>query len=187
MLRPYYLARTKAQVAPHLKPIEYAGTHPPGNPDGPVGVYLDMVTESGMPTRQGKAYKQMEEMGLATTCLVGAGLQSTACSRCLTCSLSPYSAYGPGARIVILSALSRRKPDWILDFLDERWRSLDWRVVIASRPPSSSQVLPRIVASWLACRHDHRRNKAIDDDSMARDLFTRDGLRVCTTHMFCGR
>ena len=35
MLRPYYLARTKAQVAPHLKPIEYAGTHPPGNPDGP--------------------------------------------------------------------------------------------------------------------------------------------------------
>ena len=33
---PYYLARTKAQVAPHLKPIECAGTHPPGNPDGPV-------------------------------------------------------------------------------------------------------------------------------------------------------
>jgi hypothetical protein len=51
-MRPYLLARTKAEVAPELPPIEYAGTTPDGSDDGPIGVWLDMEGE------QAKAYER---------------------------------------------------------------------------------------------------------------------------------
>jgi hypothetical protein len=131
MLRPYYLARTKAQVAPHLKPIEYAGTPPPGHPDGPVGVYLDMVTENGMLTRQGKAYRDMEEMGLATLAN-GKRLTANGVLAELTRRKQFSSAYGKWSQDTFFPENPSCKLDWILDFLDER-EALDGKVVIASQ------------------------------------------------------
>ena len=86
MLRPYYLARTKAQVAPHLKPIECpcrAHTRPAILTGACRGCLpSDVVNESGQPTRQGKAYKQMEEVGAAAGCSKAAsGSQPTVFSR----------------------------------------------------------------------------------------------------------
>src|SRR5215469_16269177 len=54
MLRPYYLKRTKADAAPDLPPIEYAGTPiDASDPESPKYVQLEMLPE------QAKLYAQM--------------------------------------------------------------------------------------------------------------------------------
>ena len=185
MLRPYYLARTKAQVAPQLKPIEYAGSHPPGHPDGPVGVYLDMVNESGLPTRQGKAYKQMEEMGLATLAN-GKRLTANGVLAELTRLKQFSSAYGMWLDDQFYPEQPSCKLDWILDFLAER-EALDGKVVIASQFTKFVKFYAKHIktAGWpvVTITGETSDQRRLD----VQDLFMRpDGPRVCIINMFAG-
>lgn len=185
MLRPFYLARTKAQVAPHLKPIEYAGSHPPGHPDGPVGVYLDMVTESGTPTRQGKAYRDMEEMGLATLAS-GKRLTANGVLAELTRLKQFSSAYGTWRMDQFYPERPSCKLEWILDFLDER-EALDGKVVIASQFTKFVKFYSRYIraAGWevVTITGETSDQRRLD----VQDIFMRpDGPRVCIINMFAG-
>ena len=185
LLRPYYLARTKAQVAPHLKPIEYAGSHPPGHPDGPVGVYLDMVTESGMTTKQGKAYKQMEELGLATLAS-GKRLTANGVLAELTRLKQFSSAYGTWRMDQFYPEQPSCKLDWILDFLDER-EALDGKVVIASQFTKFVKFYAKHIkaAGWPVVTITGETNDQRRLD--VQDLFMRpDGPRVCIINMYAG-
>jgi SNF2 family DNA or RNA helicase len=184
-LRPYYLARTKAQVAPHLKPIEYAGSHPPGHPDGPVGVYLDMVTESGTLTRQGKAYKQMEEMGLATLAN-GKRLTANGVLAELTRLKQFSSAYGTWRMNTFYPDAPSVKLEWILDFLAER-EALDGKVVIATQFTKFAKFYAKRIraAGWevVTITGETTDQRRLD----VQDLFMQpDGPRVCIINMFAG-
>ena len=185
MLRPFYLVRTKAEVAPHLKPVEYAGSPPPGHPDGPVGVYLDMVNESGLPTRQGKAYKQMEEMGLATLAS-GKRLTANGVLAELTRLRQFSSAYGTWRLDTFYPEVPSCKLDWILDFLDERV-ALDGKVVIASQFTKFVKFYAKHIkaAGWsvVTITGETSDQRRLD----VQDMFMRpDGPRVCIINMFAG-
>ena len=124
VLRPYYLARTKAEVAPQLPPIAYAGSPPPGDPDGPVGVYLEMEGE------QLKAYNQMKAKGKAElgngTLLANGVLAELTRLRQFSTSYCRVTAGN------VYPAAPSNKLDWVLEFLDER-KALDGKVVIATQ------------------------------------------------------
>jgi SNF2 family DNA or RNA helicase len=185
MLRPYYLARTKAEVAPYLKPVEYAGTHPPGHPDGPVGIYLDMVTESGMPTRQGKAYLQMEQMGL-TTLANGRRLTANGVLAELTRLKQFSSAYGTWRLDQFYPEVPSIKLEWILDFLAER-EALDGKVVIASQFTKFVKFYAKHIrkAGWevVTITGETSDQRRLD----VQDLFMqKNGPRVCIINMFAG-
>lgn len=195
MLRPYYLARTKAQVAPHLKPIEYAGSPPPGKPDGPVGVYLDMVNENGQHSRQAKAYHDMEDIGLA---VLASGKRLTAngvlaeLTRLKQFS-SAYGTWGNTKRISDTLSISEFVPtkpscklDWILDFLAER-EALDGKVVIASQFTKFVKFYAEHIraAGWsvVTITGETSDQRRLD----VQDLFMqKDGPRVCIINMFAG-
>lgn len=123
-LRPYYLARTKADVAKDLPPITYAGTPPEDNPDGLNGVWLDMEE------RQAKAYDQMVKMAQATieggTLLANGVLAEITRRRQFACtygSLDAAHEFSPAG--------PSNKLEWILEFLAER-AGHEGKVVIAS-------------------------------------------------------
>ena len=185
MLRPYYLARTKAQVAPHLKPIEYAGSHPPGHPNGPVGVYLDMVNESGQPTLQGKAYRDIEEMGLATLAS-GKRLTANGVLAELTRLKQFSSAYGTWREDTFFPTKPSCKLDWILDFLTER-EALDGKVVIASQFTKFVKFYAEHIRAtgWEVVTIT---GESTDGQrEMVQDLFmSKNGPRVCIINMFAG-
>jgi SNF2 family DNA or RNA helicase len=185
MMRPFYLARTKAEVAPHLKPIEYAVTPPPGQPNGPVGVYLDMVTESGQPTRQGKAYKQMEEMGLAVL-KGGRRLTANGVLAELTRLKQFSQSYGTWRLDTFYPDKPSCKLDWILDFLDER-EALDGKIVIASQFTKMVKFYAKYIkaADWpvVTITGETTDQRRLD----VQDLFMqKDGPRVCIINMFAG-
>lgn len=124
-LRPYYLARTKADVAPDLPPITYAGTPPLDNPEGANGIWLDMEGQ------QAEAYQQMKRM--ATVKLDGGTITANGVLAEITRARQFASAYqsnldgGDELRPVLPS----NKLDWVLEFLRER-EGFDGKVVIAS-------------------------------------------------------
>ena len=185
MLRPYYLARTKAQVAPHLKPIEYAGTPPPGHPDGPVGVYLDMLTESGSPTRQARAYRDMETMGLATL-RGGKRLTANGVLAELTRLKQFSSAYGTWRMDQFYPDAPSVKLDWILEFLQER-EALDGKVVIASQFTKFVKFYAKHIraAGWkvLTLTGETTDQRRLD----VQDIFQNDpDVRVIIINMFAG-
>jgi hypothetical protein len=178
-LRPYYLARTKAEVAPHLKPIEYAGSHPPGNPDGPVGVYLDLEGQ------QARAYRDMETMGLATL-KSGKRLTANGVLAELTRLKQFSSAFGTWRHDAFYPANPSCKLDWILDFLDER-KALDGKVVIATQFTKFAKFYADAIskAGWNVVMITGETN----DTARLRiqDLFQRHGgPRVCVINMFAG-
>lgn len=127
-MRPYLIARTKAEVAPELPPIEYAGTTPDGSPDGgPVGIWLDMDVQ------QAKAYAQME--ALASANLKNGHLTATGVLAELTrlrqfsCS---WGEMNTAKQNSMVPALPSNKYDWLLNFLTER-DGFDGKVIIASQ------------------------------------------------------
>jgi len=114
-MRPYLLARTKAEVAPELPPIEYAGTSPDGSDDGPIGVWLDMEGD------QAKAYERMRE--LAEADVANGRITATGVLAELTRLRQFAGCWGEmvaGERNKMVPALPSNKYDWLLDFLRER-------------------------------------------------------------------
>jgi SNF2 family DNA or RNA helicase len=123
-LRPYYLARTKADVAKDLPPITYAGTPPTDNPDGLNGVWLDMDD------RQAKAYREMVDMAQATieggTLSANGVLAEIMRRRQFACTYGSLDADGNFSPVG-----PSNKLEWILEFLQER-AGHEGKVVIAS-------------------------------------------------------
>lgn len=127
-MRPYMIARVKADVAPELPPIEYAGTAHPGAAPGlnNPGIWLEMLPE------QAKAYRQMLELGSADLdggTLTAIGLLAEITRRK---QFASSMLYGNDNSDRWLPCLPSNKVDWILQFLEER-EGFDGKVVIASQ------------------------------------------------------
>lgn len=122
-VRPYYLARTKSEVAKDLPPIQYAGTPASDNLDGPNYVWLPMEGN------QAKAYRQMRDMATAYvnggTVLANGVLAEITRLRQMACSYGQMrgSEYHP--------ANPSNKIDWLLQFLLER-EDTGGKVVVGS-------------------------------------------------------
>jgi Zierdtviridae DNA helicase len=124
-VRPYYLARTKAEVAPWLPPIDYAGEYPKNNPEGGKGVYLEMEGQ------QAKAYQHMKDMASAVledgTINANGVLAEITRLRQLANSWGRMTNDG-----TFYPAAPSNKLEWILEFLDER-KDNPGKVVIVSQ------------------------------------------------------
>jgi SNF2 family DNA or RNA helicase len=122
-LRPYYLARTKENVAKDLPPVVYAGTPPEGNADGLNGIWLDMDP------KQQKAYDAMKKEGLARlddgSILANGVLAEITRLRQFACS------YGTAKGNHFTPTFPSNKFDWLEQFLDERIGA-GGKVVVAS-------------------------------------------------------
>jgi SNF2 family DNA or RNA helicase len=126
MLRPYYLKRTKAEAAPDLPPITFAGTPiDPANPESPCYVHLEMSPE------QAKAYWQMESLAEAT--LETGKITATGVLAEIT-RLRQFATanhiHGTG-RQHLVPTLPSNKIEWLIDFIQER-EGTGQKVVIAS-------------------------------------------------------
>ena len=125
MLRPYYLRRTKAEAAPDLPPIQYAGTPIGEDPDSPCYVQIDMEP------KQAKAYRQMADMAEAS--LENGRLMATGVLAEITRLRQFADAYGEmgDTRDRMLPRLPSNKLDWLVEFMQEREGS-GRKVVVAS-------------------------------------------------------
>jgi SNF2 family DNA or RNA helicase len=124
MLRPFYLARKKSEVAADLPPIIYAGTPPEDDPDGPCYVRLPMDD------KQAKAYYQMKADAEAD--IEGGRIKATgilAETTRLRQFATSYCRRGEGR--TVLPGLPSNKVEWIIDFMRER-QDTGAKVVIAS-------------------------------------------------------
>jgi SNF2 family DNA or RNA helicase len=123
-MRPYFLARTKAEVATDLPPIVYAGTPPEGNPEAGNYVWLPMDG------RQADAYDDMVKLAtvrLGDKTLTANGvLAEITRRRQFACA---HATAGAGNQMRM--ALPSNKLDWILEFLEERAGN-EGKVVIAT-------------------------------------------------------
>lgn len=123
-MRPYLIARTKAEVAPELPAITYAG-EPSDGENGPTGVWLEME-----PT-QAKAYAQMARMADAN--IHEGNIMANGVLAELTRLKQFACSYGKSTgRNAMVPALPSNKYDWTLDFLQER-EGFDGKVIIASQ------------------------------------------------------
>jgi SNF2 family DNA or RNA helicase len=124
-LRPFYLARTKADAAPDLPPIMYAGSPvDAADPDSPKYTLVDMEP------RQAKAYREMAEMAAAA--IQGGQVMATGVLAELTRLRQFANAYGTLDRTgAMLPAAPSAKLEWILEFLREL-EDTGRKVVIAS-------------------------------------------------------
>lgn len=125
MLRPYYLKRTKAEVAADLPPIAYAGTPiDPDDPGSPCYVQIDMEE------KQAKAYRQM--VADAEADIEGGKILATGILAEITRQRQFANAYGHlDSRNEVSPALPSNKLDWITEFMQER-EGTGLKVVIAS-------------------------------------------------------
>jgi hypothetical protein len=110
-LRRRYLARTKAEVAPQLPPVDY------------VDVLLDMSP------KQAKAYDEIVEDGLAK--LDDANLLANGVLAELTRMRQFASAYGKLSGRDFIPSQPSNKLDWLLQFLEER-KATGIKVVVAT-------------------------------------------------------
>jgi SNF2 family DNA or RNA helicase len=142
-LRPYYLARTKADVAPHLPPVVYAGSPPPDDPDGPVGVYLPMDE------KQAKAYRSIQEDAAAR--VENGVIRVNGVLAELTRLRQFASAYGKLSQGKFVPALPSNKYEWVAEYVQEMFDSSDTtKVVIASQFTE----LVKLFASELRKKHE---------------------------------
>lgn len=112
-LRPYYLSRTKEEVAPDLPPVSYAGYPPPSREYGTPGIWLEMDT------KQKRAYDEMVRMARAQLeageiTAVGVLAELTRL-RQFACSYGALTAVEE-----MIPALPSNKLDWIIEFLLEK-------------------------------------------------------------------
>jgi hypothetical protein len=178
-LRPYYLARTKAEVAPQLKPIEYAGTPPAGHPDGPVGVYLDMDEA------QRRAYKQMERVGLATLS-DGSRIMANGVLAEITRLKQFATSHGKMDRSgSFLPSAPSCKLEWVLEFLEERSAG-DGKVVIASQFTKLVDWFEKEIraAKWEVVTITG--NSTDRQREHAQDVFMHGTPRIAIINMFAG-
>jgi Zierdtviridae DNA helicase len=179
MLRPHYLARTKAEVAPQLPPVEYAGTPPPGKPDGPVGVYIDLDD------KQRRAYESMRDLGLARLAdgkviLANGTLPEFTRLKQFACAYGTMDANG-----AFRPALPSSKLDWILEFLAER-EELTGKVVIASQFTKLVNMFTDEIrkAGWEVVKITGETSPNQRDH--AQDAFQMGTPRVAFINMFAG-
>lgn len=111
-LRPYYLARSKADVAPQLPPIDY------------VDLYLPMLDQ------QARAYRSIVADGMAE--IEGGRLNANGVLAELTRMRQFASTSGKISQGGFVPALPSNKLDWVIDFLKER-EALQSKVVIATQ------------------------------------------------------
>jgi SNF2 family DNA or RNA helicase len=126
MLRPYYLKRTKAEAAPDLPPIIFAGTPiDPEDPNSPCYIQLDMTPE------QRKAYNQME--ALAEANLLSGRITATGVLAEITRKRQfATSAHDLGlGRQQLVPMLPSNKIEWLIDFIQER-EGTGQKIVVAS-------------------------------------------------------
>ena len=125
MLRPYYLKRTKADAAPDLPPIEYAGTPiDAGDPDSPRYVQLEMLPE------QAKLYAQMVKDSEAT--IDGKRFTATGVLAEITRKRQFANAAAKlGGGRTVLPVMPSNKLSWLIDFMQER-EGTGIKVVVAS-------------------------------------------------------
>jgi SNF2 family DNA or RNA helicase len=122
-LRPYYLARQKADVAKDLPPVVYAGTPPEDDEGGLNGIWLDMDP------KQAKAYEAMKKMGTAR--LESGSLSANGVLAEITRLRQFACSYGTAAGNEFHPTLPSNKFDWLVQFLDERVGA-GGKVVVAS-------------------------------------------------------
>jgi SNF2 family DNA or RNA helicase len=145
-MRPYLLARTKAEVAPELPPIEYAGTTPNGEADGPVGVWLDLDPV------QAKAYAQMVAMAEAE--LHNGRLTATGVLAELMRLKQFACSYGESVgRNAMEPALPSNKYDWMLNFMQER-EGFAGKVIVASQFTSLLRMFANSLYRDMTFTHD---------------------------------
>lgn len=125
MLRPFYLKRTKAEAAPDLPPIQFAGTPiDPEDPTSPCYVQLEMEPE------QARAYQQIVRDAEVT--LDGKRLTATGVLAEITRKRQFANANGTvGPNRSILPAMPSNKLDWLVEFMQER-EGTGVKVVVAS-------------------------------------------------------
>jgi len=137
---PYLIQRSKEIVAPDLPPKFYTGTPPEDDPEGFIGVWLEMED------KQRRAYEEMKKMaasrvkgGEVTAIGVLAEitrLRQFAVSYGRVDPKMVYRTIGPDKRGLVEEMefspeLPSSKLDWILEFLEER-KDYESKVVIAS-------------------------------------------------------
>lgn len=136
-LKGVMIRRTKQEVAPELPPKFYAGEplrgyDADGNPDGPVGIWLDMTGA------QAKAYKQMQKDASAS--LEGGDIMANGVLAILTrlkqfaCSagyLDETHTFRP--------AVPSNKFEWLVDFLRERGITGEAESIASSKVIVASQ------------------------------------------------
>jgi SNF2 family DNA or RNA helicase len=123
-LAPYYLARTKGEVARDLPPKVYMGDTLPESPEGLKCVFLEMDP------RQAKAYADMKRLAIAavqdgTVTAVG-NLAEMTRMRQFACSYGRMTDDD-----TMIPALPSNKVDWLIEFLLEQ-EGNDGKVVVAS-------------------------------------------------------
>jgi SNF2 family DNA or RNA helicase len=139
MLRPYYLKRTKADAAPDLPPIDFAGTPiDPEDPNSQCYVQLDMSPE------QSKAYWQMESLAEAN--LESGRITATGVLAEIT-RLRQFATashdIGLG-RQQLVPTLPSNKLEWLIDFIQER-EDTGQKVVVASSFTSIVELAARTI------------------------------------------
>lgn len=120
MLRPYYLKRTKADAAPDLPPIAYAGTPiDPDDEDSPRYVQLEMTDADGKPSAQARLYAQMVKDSEAT--VDGTRFTATGVLAEITRRRQFANAAAKlGGGRTLLPCLPSNKIDWLTEFAQER-------------------------------------------------------------------
>lgn len=162
MLRPYYLARTKAQVAPDMPPIAYAGSAPASNPDGMACVWVDMDP------KQAAAYREMA--ALAEANLDSGRLLANGVLAELTRLRQFADAYGQlGHGNEMIPALPSAKAEWVLEFLHEL-EGTGRKIIIAS---SFTKVI-----YMLAAAIEDDKDISSDVLTLTGDTSDRDRLRL---------
>jgi SNF2 family DNA or RNA helicase len=123
-LRPYFLARAKADAAPDLPPVQFMGTPPLDNPKGLKAIWLDLTPE------QEKAYQKMELDAEAE--VEGGRLLATGVLAEITRKRQLASAHGylDNQRQFHMGAPSN-KIDWLIEFLLEH-QGHDTKVIFGS-------------------------------------------------------
>jgi Zierdtviridae DNA helicase len=120
MLRPYYLKRTKADAAPDLPAILYAGTPiDPDDEDSPRYVQLEMTDADGKPSAQARLYAQMvkdSEAHIDGTRFTATGVLAEITRRR---QFANASAKLGGGR-TLLPCLPSNKLEWLVEFAQER-------------------------------------------------------------------
>lgn len=138
MLRPYYLKRTKAEAAPDLPPIAFAGTPiDPADPSSPCYVQLEMESE------QARAYRQIVRDAEVT--LDGKRLTATGVLAEITRQRQFANAAGRiGPNRSILPAMPSNKLEWLTEFMQER-EATGVKVVVASSFTAIVELAARVL------------------------------------------
>ena len=179
-LRPYYLARTKAEVAPQLPPIVYAGSPPASNPDGTPGVYLEMTP------KQAKAYADMKEMASAQ--IEGGKLNANGVLAELTRLRQFASSAGRISQGKFVPAAPSNKLEWVLQYVEEMEEIPGAKVVIATQ----FTALANLFATELRGSRAGREVLVLTGETTSKqrdhvqDRFMNGSPRIIVINMFAG-